>query len=607
MPKLIATGHDPSEQLKHELVPGVIVRIGRKPEEGLTISWDRLISREHADMLWNGESLELHCLPSAPNSMLIGGHVLRDAIVLPGQQFQIGQTIFQVEGESARETESAGSDAGREERTFQADELRAFEFRDAQEQIELLSQLPQIINGSKTDVDFAAHLVELLLTGVPRADAAAVVQYELEEGPLNEGEKAYNGSVTTLMVIPENPVMMRVSTHEAYSGRFRPSRRLIQSALVQRESVIHLWNHHDAERDAPQFTVSDNLDWAFCTPLLASSCHGWCLYVSGISDGSLEENDLGGDLRFAELMAQFIGSIRNVRALKERETQFSSFFSPKVIESLTGKNSGQALIPAERDITVLFCDVRGFSKKAEQFRDDLFRLLTCVKAALAVMTNGILEFEGTIADFQGDAALGFWGWPQQLEEGPLPACRAALAIQREFLKPQGEGGLLDGFQVGIGVAHGTAIAGQIGTPRQAKVGVFGPVVNQGARLETMTKQYGVSICIDEAAAAACRKALSPEEGRLRKIARVIPKGMDTAMTVTELLQPEDSSDKPSSAQIQQFESAVDLVVAGQWDEALSILNSLDDEGPKSFLVRQMAEAGNKVPDDWSGAFRLSAK
>ena len=195
------------------------------------------------------------------------------------------------------------------------------------------------------------------------------------------------------------PTMMRVATHDDYHGAFRPSRTLILSALTKRESISHLWDEEPSVSgpDPGEFTLSEGLNWAFCTPILAESCRGWCLYVSGKGTSDVTLERLGGDLRFAELMAQFIGSVRHMRVLQDQKTQFSSFFSPAVVESLTGKTV--SLEPEERDISVLFCDVRGFSLKVEKFRDDLHSLLRCVKEALAVMTNGIVDAEGTIADF----------------------------------------------------------------------------------------------------------------------------------------------------------------------------------------------------------------
>jgi adenylate cyclase len=159
------------------------------------------------------------------------------------------------------------------------------------------------------------------------------------------------------------------------------------------------------------------------------------MYVSGHGTRAnsvyVSEADLESHVRFTELVAQFIGSVRQVRLLQDERSRLNSFFPTQVIDSLTNGSKSRSLDPAEREITVLFCDVRGFSKKAERFKDDLLGLLGSVRAALGIMVDGILEQDGTIADFQGDDALGFRGWPVELKYGPIPAFRAALAIQKK--------------------------------------------------------------------------------------------------------------------------------------------------------------------------------
>jgi adenylate cyclase len=267
------------------------------------------------------------------------------------------------------------------------------------------------------------------------------------------------------------------------------------------------------------------------------------------------------------------------------------------------------LSPSEKNISVLFCDVRGFSKKSEQLQDDLLKLLLSVSAALSVMAGGILERDGVIADFQGDAALGFWGWPVELEEGPLLACQAALSIYDEFYKEIAvEGSLLQGFSVGLGVAHGRALAGQIGTNKQAKVGVFGPVVNQGARLETMTKQFDVPICIDETTAKFVNTYMPPTDGRVRRLARVRPNGMNTPISVFGLLLPVNEMPSVSAAIIANYELALDAVMEGNWKFAIELLGNIPDhDGPKHFLLRHMAKSNDSPPSGWDGAFSLSDK
>ncbi|HLQ43735.1 MAG TPA: adenylate/guanylate cyclase domain-containing protein, partial [Planctomycetaceae bacterium] len=489
-----------------------------------------------------------------------------------------------------------------EEYSYKTHELESVAFGDTERQMEVLSNLPQLISGSHTDVDLAVTLVGLLLKAIPPSIAVAVAVFDETD------VQDIRCNTTPDAPLPK-PKLMRVQTRDDFHGRFMPSRKLLRKALRLNESVMHIVGDITSSGN---YTMSDTLGWAFCAPITSEASVGWCLYVAGEGgrdhNSFVDETTLKGDLRFTQLVAQFIGSIRTVRTLQEQTTQMASFFSPKVIANLTKKSAGNVLEPSERDITVLFCDVRGFSRKSEKLKDDLHTLLESVRAALSAMTGGILAFDGAIADFQGDAALGFWGWPQPLPDGPISACQAALAIQQVFNLPPEEQGLLEGFSCGVGIAHGRAIAGQIGTAQQAKIGVFGPVVNQGSRIEGMTRMFGVGVCIDEATATFVRKMLSPSEGRCRRLAKLRPKGMDTALTVSELLPPDDGTCQTTAAVVQAYEAALDAVIAGQWDQALRLLKDVpDSDGPKIFLLDRFSEHGNTPPPDWDGAFSLTSK
>jgi len=622
------------EEFRHPLIEGRTIRIGRAPSDGWAIGWDRTISREHADLCWKDGMLTVSCLANAGNPIKLQGTVHRQISVPSSQKFDIGQSSFFVAVErmsrnakpgqrlefvresegrvpatsaksKPKETlETFDSDDDVEEHSYQANELQDVEFGDTKRQMELLSKLPQMISESKTDVDLALMLCGLLLDAIPPAVAVAVALFE--ESDVNEMRAHDNPDAP----IPK-PKLMRAQTREGFDGRFMPSRRLLRKALRQNESAMHIVS--DADEGGAQFTMASSFGWAFCSPISAPSCVGWCLYVSGAGgrDGSLfvSEEDLKGDLRFTQLVSQLIGSIRTVRTLQEQTTKLSAFFSPKVIANLTKKGgAADILVPSRRDISVLFCDVRGFSRKSEQLQDDLEKLLDCVKAALSAMTSGILEYDGSIADFQGDAALGFWGWPAPLEDGPISACRAALAIMKNFHLPLEEQGLLEGFSCGVGIAHGQAIAGQVGTSQQAKIGVFGPVVNQGSRIEGMTRMFGVDICIDEATANFVRRLMPPTEARVRRLARVRPKGMDTAVEISELLPPEIDAPHLTTEIVSAHELAVAQVITGQWKEAIEFLGSRTDrDSAAKFLLERMAEFDNQPPADWDGSFRLTSK
>lgn len=620
------------QTLRQQLIEGQTIRLGRAPANGWAVEWDRSISREHADLLWKNGRLSVNCLATAANPIRRRGEVLRAVEVGASEAFEIGQSSFFVDlqyvpaanvatqtlqvatqpvvsmpalsppEEPKVEFETQDDEEALEEHSYKASELKDVSFGDTERQMEVLSDLPRLISGSTSDVELALMLCGLLLDAIPPAVAIAVALFE--ESDVHEMQKHDDPDAP----IPK-PKMMRVQTRDSFEGRFMPSRRLLRKALRRGESVMHIVG----DVDSSQFTMATALGWAFCAPITAESCVGWCLYVSGSGgrddNNFITEDSLKGDLRFTQLVAQLIGSIRTVRSLQDQKSQLSAFFSPKVVENLTKKGgAGDILAPSERDITVLFCDVRGFSRKSEQLKDDLHKLLSCVKAALGAMTGGILAYDGSIADFQGDAALGFWGWPTPLPDGPMAACRAAFSILNAFALPPGEQGLLEGFTCGVGIAHGRAIAGQIGTSQQAKIGVFGPIVNQGSRIEGLTRQFGVGICIDEATANFVKRLMPPDQGRCRRLARLRPKGMDTTLLISELLPPETEGCLITETAMLNYEAALDMLIGGRWAEAIERLNAVPDEdGAKQFLLKHMAKFDNKPPGDWDGAFSLDSK
>ncbi len=224
------------------------------------------------------------------------------------------------------------------------------------------------------------------------------------------------------------------------------------------------------------------------------------------------------------------------------------------------------------------------------------------------MTRGILNYEGVIADFQGDAALGFWGWPTVAHDAPLQACRAALLIHNTFVAAQQNvNDPLHGFRVGIGIGYGKAIAGRIGSEEQIKVGVFGPVVNLTSRLQDLTKLVQTPILVDGATAEAVASQLPPHEAAIRRIGWLRPPGVATAVNVFALMPPQEAA-RLSREQLEAFGNAVSALEAGRWLEAKTLLDALPaSDGPASFLKRALDDYGTRPPAGWDGALTLAGK
>jgi adenylate cyclase len=271
-----------------------------------------------------------------------------------------------------------------------------------------------------------------------------------------------------------------------------------------------------------------------------------------------------------------------------------------VLETLAHEDPEIVLSPRETEVSVLFCDLRGFSRESERQAGDLLGLLSRVSNALGVMTRHIREEGGVVGDFQGDAAMGFWGWPLRQDDSIPRTCRAALAMRAEFAAT--------GFQAGIGIATGLAVAGKIGTVDQVKVTVFGPVVNLASRLEGMTKTLRAPILLDEATARLVRQQVPRDIARVRRLAVVRPYGLDTRLEVSELLPPVSECPWLTDEHLECYEAALDAFLARGWSAALELLHRIpaEDEA-KDFLTVYIAQHNRRPPAGWDGVIELASK
>jgi adenylate cyclase len=354
-------------------------------------------------------------------------------------------------------------------------------------------------------------------------------------------------------------------------------------------------------------------DWAFVCPLGGDANKGWAIYVAGVSRdpnpgfGDSDVNDLQGDVKFTELVGATLANLRRVQNLEERQSTFRPFFSPVVLEAFVDQEPEDVLRPRKCEISVLFCDLRGFSAKSEQMADQLEELLDRVSQALGIMTKTVLDYGGVIGDFHGDSAMGFWGWPLERQDTFESVCRAALAIQAELaaIAEQPEHRLHD-FQMGIGVATGTAVAGKIGTSHQVKVTAFGPVVNLAARLEGMTRQLNIPILVDRRTAEQAGKYWQnsdvPPAG-LRFLGRFRPFGLNVATDIYQLYAPMEALDPQVKVT---YQNGWDQFRSSNWHESLAALQSIEKTDPAARFLSKYIRA-HSLQKGFDGVIELRAK
>lgn len=614
---LTAQGPNPADTWQRAIPPTGTIVLGRG-EDAWNAPWEPFLSHRHVELTLKIDRLHVRRLAVATNPIFYAGKRTDSFEMHVGESFAIGRSTFTLADPSARPASS--SEDGRilvDARTVSRTEVDRLAFRDAPHRLDVLSRLPDVISSATDDLDLFARLGDMLLAGIRRADAVALVAAspfgsepkEQVLPPVVPGDRK-EGS--------ERVKVLYWDRRFTGEGPFEPSRRLIVEAVEkQNKTVLHVWDSDKTGEAANRFTLRGGYDWAFCTPVAGDACPGWGLYVagrfSGVEPSTLvgpwKSNELRDDVKFAELVADILGALRQVQVFRERQGVFRRFFSPGVMNLISGSNAAHALAPREADVTVLFCDLRGFSRTVEEASGKLLSVLNRVSAALGVMTQNILAHRGVIADFLGDAALGFWGWPLDHAGKAEDACRAALGIRAAFEETgRDPTNPLYGFRVGIGIASGRAVAGGIGTQEQAKVTVFGPVVNLSSRLQEMTKLLHVPILIDEATAAAVREHTAPDVARVRRLAKVLPYGLETPLMVTELIPPAGGEGVLTNDDLTTYEHAVDAFLAGDWNRAYRDLHRVppDDRG-KDLLTEFILKHNRTPPPGWDGVIPLGSK
>jgi adenylate cyclase len=578
MPDLIAQGPQPSQRWRKSLVEQERLVIGRTTGTWAT-GWDAHISRQHVAVCWSQGKLRVTTFPQAHNPVYVRGTAVTDFDMVPGEHFVIGSTTFSLVDERARV--SLHDSRPVTEQTFARHELRRQAFHRPDERIAALARLPDIIATSATVDELHSRLMNVLLTGLASASAVALVRAMAAE-PIE---------------------VLQWDRRSLVQVEFAASAALVRQAVDSQESVVHFWpqgNNHLA--------ATPGAEWAFCTPLTGRACAGQALYVTGVAmapSATADPELLRDDLKFAELVATTYSRLGDAQAAERKLSGLAQFLSPPVLTALADRDWDEALAPREADLTVMFCDLRGFTRHAEQHAADLLALLARVSEALGIITQHMLAEGGVIGDFHGDAVMGFWGWPLPQADAAERAARAAQAIQRAFSQAALPASLTD-FRVGVGLATGRAVAGKIGSADQVKITAFGPVVNLAARLESLTKQLHAPVLMDTATSTALA-ADNTQELSTRMLAPVLPSGFSRPVVAYELLSAEQQA-RFTPEYCRAWNMMVEQLRRGDWKEVQSFLAHVGPEDPpRGVLQVQLAALNYTCPATWPGGLVFAEK
>ncbi len=289
---------------------------------------------------------------------------------------------------------------------------------------------------------------------------------------------------------------------------------------------------------------------------------------------------------------------------------FSRYLAPQVIHQLLHDPSRLKLGGKKELLTILFSDIRNFTALSERMAPE--QLTAFLNGYLSRMTEIVLDRNGVIDKYIGDAIMAFWG-------APLPnACHAADAVASALamigaLAEFNEQSLRKenpAIDIGIGINSGEATVGNMGSEKRFDYTVMGDNVNLASRLEGLTKVYRVNIIISETTARLTSASPFPTPAIvLRELDRVQVKGRTQAVTIFEVV-PERT--QASVANItSDFDRGRQAYYRGQWREAIEAfshaLEIFPEDGPSSVLKERCAGFLHRPDGSWQGIFEMTSK
>jgi len=300
------------------------------------------------------------------------------------------------------------------------------------------------------------------------------------------------------------------------------------------------------------------------------------------------------------------GFLVETRAKRRITGLFGQYIPPALVDEMSKSPEAFTTEGTSREMTVLFSDVRDFTSISEGLDPKELSLL--MNEYMTPMTRVIHGQRGTIDKYIGDAIMAFWGAPLNDPEHARHAVLAALDMQGTLarLRPQFMARGWPEIKIGIGLNSGVMQVGNMGSEFRMAYTVLGDAVNLGARLEGITKEYGVGIIISETTRAAVPDLVCRELDRVRVKGRALP------VSIYEPLGPADALSPQLREEVNIFSELLTHYRTMAWETAEKLLGRLQESTPDSGLYRVYRERiayfrANPPEAGWDGVFRFKTK
>ncbi len=294
------------------------------------------------------------------------------------------------------------------------------------------------------------------------------------------------------------------------------------------------------------------------------------------------------------------------RSKRELANLFGTYVPPELVDEMVKDPDSYSMKAANRELTVMFCDMRGFTKMSEKMEP--IQLQELLNSVFSRLTSLIRANRGTIDKYMGDCVMAFWGAPVETAEHAQLAVKAAMEMSlaiKDINQEHRDKGIPE-IGIGIGLNTGSMCVGDMGSNIRRSYTVIGDAVNLGSRLEGLSKSYGIDIVVSESTR---KMALDFAWQELDKV-RV--KGKEQAVSIFYPLALTVAGAPETNSELKTWGTFLKAYRAQDWDQADVILINLNRQNAKKYLYELYSErvaSMRMLPFDpeWDGATNFETK
>ena len=331
-----------------------------------------------------------------------------------------------------------------------------------------------------------------------------------------------------------------------------------------------------------------------------------------VEAGHLDQSiDVTTGDEIGQLAAAFNRMVLQLRDNERIRETFGKYIDPRVVEGLIDRPNLTAAEGQRRVMTVMFCDLKGFTSLSEGMTPQ--GLVKVMNRYLSIMSEPIRSNRGIIDKYIGDGIMAYWGPPfvDEVDHARF-ACLAVVEmieripiLRREIPELLGVLGTpMETCDLRIGIATGEALVGSIGSDVMMSYTVMGDVVNLASRLEAANKAYGTRNLVSERVLTGASAAIE-----VREIDRVVVAGQSRSERIFEILGRKGELTPQQLTSREKYHEGLAAYRERRWDDALralaASLEAVPDDGPSMALISRIEGLkANPPPQDWDGSWYI---